>query len=359
MSIIQFGNECPAILTSIQELSKNVSFDTKVGILTGLHAPQNLNAGDVKLMDMASMNGSTRQVRVAYRKRQTPDDIVEEDNCDEGTDTPWYEETISVSQVDQMSVTFTFDFIRKLCENYAQWVNMGRPADGDQIKLMMDAASQIVPDLDAMRQRIASKAHLAFIAGLGDFADGDAGPNTYNMLNTTGGSLNQVGFADFELDLAKIASGLRPIAFGSNNIWKAVRALGYGCCNDGGVDWNRMREAGAGFDFFSDFSVNYTDVYSNANAFGMWIPGAFQYVPVLENLGPFAQKIDNVTHSVMSDPMIPGLRYDIKLIENGCDKKYTFKVTAKYDFWTKPDIYKAEDRLSGVTGLFQGIAASV
>ena len=62
MSVIQFGNECPAILTSIQELTKRVSYDTKVGILAGLHSPQNRVAGDMELSSMVSRDGHTRKV---------------------------------------------------------------------------------------------------------------------------------------------------------------------------------------------------------------------------------------------------------------------------------------------------------
>lgn len=359
MSVIQFGNECPAILTSIRELTKNVNYDTRVGILAGLHAPQNRNAGDVELSSLVSKNGHTKKVRIAYRQRQTASDILSADQCTSGDTKPWFEETTDVGLFSGIQIDFTFAEIRALCEAYSEWMNAGQPADGKQIQLMMDAASQIMPDLDALRVEIAQNAHTAFIAGVGDFADGDAGPNTYNMLNSSNGSLNLNGFHDFDLDLAKISGGLRPITFGSNNIWKAIKALGYGCCNDAGIDWNIMRQNGSMFDFFADFSINYNSVYSNTNAFGMWIPGSFQFTPVLENVGNFAQKIDNVTYSTMSDPIIPGLKYDIKLIEDGCNKKYTFMVYLNYDFWTKPDVFKADDRLSGVTGLFRGIAAAV
>jgi hypothetical protein len=359
MAVTQDNNECPAILTGLASLTAKTNYNTATGILGGLLSPSNRGAGAIEVKELASKNGHNKKVRVSFRRRQTPDDVLDTVDCNAVAETPWIEENASVALFAGMKWTFSYDTIRLLCEQYSEWVRIGRPADGIQIRVMEDLASQIAPDLDAIRQKIAKDAHTALLGYVGGFANGDASPNTYSLLNTANGSLNYKGFAAWRQDLDRVSSGLRPIVVGDNNMYKAVMAMGYGCCNDAGIDFDKMARSGTRFDFYHDVTADYLGDYGNANAFGMWIPGNFQFVPTLENVGNFAGKIDNVTYGTMPDTLYPGLTYDMKLIESGCDKTYTLAISVKYDFWGMPNIFKAGDRLNNVTGIFTGIAAEV
>lgn len=361
MSLIQYGNACPAILVGLKSVAETgrIDYSTAVGVLQAVMSPQNTQG--VTLEQLASNNGHRKQVRIAYRQRQTKADVSDTKSCEIGTPKEWFEDTIDINQYSEIGITFRFSDIRAYCEAFSNWVT-SKGSDQSALKIMEDAAMQIMPDLDALRLKIAENAHIALAAGVGPYANGLTSPQTFTMLNDSNGSLNLKGFNAFNRRLAEIGSGIRPLVVGANNIWDAVMAMGYGCCNDGGIDFGVMRAAGAKFDFFIDTSEDFDATYGDDNAFVAWFPKSFQLIPYIKNVGNFAGQIGTMIRGTMPDPLIPGLMYDTQLILDECsqeDPEYTLTIGLHYDFYTKASEFKSGDRLEGVNGIITGIADAV
>lgn len=367
MSLTQSGNACPAVLVGLDSLVSNgrINFNTKVGILQALLSPQN-RTSDFTMEQLVSRNGHVREVRIAYRERLTEADVVDEPTCESGTPKPWFEDNFAVNLYSEISIDWTMADVSRYCEAFSTWTSLNGSSTlnaqdqtrlNNSVRVMEDAAQQVMKDLDALRIKIAKNAHAALVAGKGGYADGVTSPQSFQTLNSANGSLNDVGLANWELELEKLGSNMRPLVVGSNNMWRTVRALNYGCCNENGIDFGRMANAGARFDFFHDTSHNYTTIYGNANGFGAWLPNTFQIVTFLENAGNFGGEIDGVVYGTMPDP-VTGLVYDIKLLPNGCGKKYNLTIGLHYGFYTPASPFKDGDRLEDVNGIVTGVSTS-
>jgi hypothetical protein len=158
-------------------------------------------------------------------------------------------------------------------------------------------------------------------------------------------------------ELRKLGISSRPIVFGGGNLDLAIMAGQFGCCNDAGIDTGAVVR-NAGFDFYRDYS-DLSSVLGNANAFGAFLPGSAQLVKFNKYVGSFG-KIGTMERTILPDPFVDGLVYDMRLLVDECNEKYTLFINLDYGFYYAPsNLFKSGDRLVGVNGVLKGVAAAI
>jgi hypothetical protein len=253
--------------------------------------------------------------------------------------------------------------VRKLCDAYStlQAIPMERrDIDGKAMgakMVMREIAEEIMMDFDAIRQAVNENFLTALALNIGSWKGGDAS-KTFNVIKDADHALVLTGFNKLKQELKRIGMVGKPIVIGGGNIDLAFETLDLGCCNAAGQDFGRMASK-AGFQYYFDDSDMATFL-GNANAFVAYYAKAIQFVTWNKYVGAFASKIGTMERGTIPDPKLPGIRYDMRILPNECGEYYDLFLNLDHDFWFAPDtLFKETDRLSGVNGIFKGIAAAI
>lgn len=360
MSIAQANGVCPAILVGLDSLlgEDPNRFATAVGAVQSTLDPENTRGITMEQVGDGG-DGHRKSVRIMHKQRAVVGDITHSKDCTEGTERAILEENFDVNLHSQLSIKMTEAHVRTLCDAYSQWVSLGATGDNTApLAVMRDFAENIIMDLNAMRMDINQKFLTAYALATGTFQGGST-VNTYPVIKALDNALVLTGFSKFKQDLKKINAGIVPIVFGGGNLDLAIMAAEYGCCNNAGQDFGVMKNQGAGFNFYQDYE-DMNAYLGDPNAFGAFIPKTVQFVPYNQYVGDFAKQIGIMSRGVMPDPVLPGIKYDIRLKPNECGEYYNLWVNLDYDFYFAPkNIFKTGDRLAGVNGVLKGIAQAI
>ena len=151
-----------------------------------------------------------------------------------------------------------------------------------------------------------------------------------------------------------------PFIVAQGNFAKAMLNLKYGCCNQDGIDWNKVSDyiSSNGFAFYDDHNVN--SVVAQ-DAVLMLAPGASQVLFWNENAGDFEVQYNDVyAHTMFASPWIAGLNFDLDIHYDDCTKVYWLQFGVHYEPWCLPsDAFDDCDELAGVSGvwLYNAIAS--
>ncbi len=361
MSIAQANGVCPAILVGLDSLlgQDPNRFATAVGGVQSTLDPENTRGVTMEQVG-DGQNGHRKSVRIMHKQRAVVSDVGDSKTCTEGDERAIFEENFDVNLHSELSIKMTEAHVRALCDAYSQFQVLSK-TKGDasgQIAVMRDFAENIMMDLNAIRTDINQKFLTTYAISTGTYQGGNTS-NTYPVIKSADNALVLTGFNVFKQDLRKINSGLVPIVFGGGNMDLAISAAEYGCCNNAGQDFGVMRNQGAGFKFYQDYEDMATYL-GNANAIGAFMPKSVQFVPYNKYVGNFQTQIGIMSRGLMPDPVLPGIKYDIRLKPNECGEYYNLWVNLDYDFWFAPtNIFKSGDRLEGVNGVLKAIASAI
>jgi hypothetical protein len=373
MSIVSLNAVCPAILIGLEEILKDgapYKLFTQAGLLQSLYDPDNRQPNSV-VQSVDADNGHPKSVRVKHKQRATPADTSTTEDCTGGTAKPYFEEVFTVNQYRQHVINIKESDVRKLCDNASKLVKVEGAAfntwEGNSysLALMAEAVMEIMADFDPLRQAINTDLHTSLNLNFGKYQGGTA-INTFNMYranNATGlqeGAPVLSGFNRFKQEMRRTSLSGLPIVVGEGALDLALGALEYGCCNLNGTDFGAMAK-NPGFKYYTDFSVG-TDAIGDSNGFVAYMPGSMQFADWNKYVGGFARPIGVVERGTIPDPVVPGLKYDMKIIPNACSgsslvESYDIIISLHFDLWTAPTTqFQAADRNYQVSGIFKAIA---
>lgn len=369
MSLTQNNAVCPAILVGIEEIMNTnapAGLITPIGAIQALFDPANRQPNTVVQTVNAEL-GHPKTVRIKRKQRATKDDTTTTKDCEPGTEKPYFEDVFTVNQYRQHVIHVTEATVRRLCDAYSKYVTVpvkSRDTDGTAIankQIMREIVDELMMDFDALRLAINDDILASMALNFGTFVGGDAS-KTYTVRRgadaAAGGIGSPVldGFTKMKQDLARTTFGGTPIIFGEGIFDLANEALKYGCCNSGGTNFGEMA-GNPGFKYYKDFAAG--AAFGDANAAGIFLPGAMQFASYNEYVADFARPIGVMSRGTMPDPKIPGLVYDMRFLPNECGEYYDLFIELYFDLYTAPtNLFKTGDRLDGVNGFFKAIFAA-
>lgn len=361
MSITQSNGACPAILTGISEVLKTSSpqdLITPIGAMQALVDPENTRGVTMEQLGEGD-KGHRKTVRISYKNRALPSDVTDTKTCVSGEEKPIFEETFDVTQHKQIVIHKDESAVRALCDAFSQYKTVGANMGGKQLAIMADFANDLLMDLDPLRQEINEALNTSIALNIGDFVGGTTSLTVKVLKSLDDQSVNNAGFNYMKQALKKTGYAGTPIVFGGGNMDLALMSLGYGCCNDGGSDFGKMKSQAAGFKFYEDYS-DFATLYGNANAAIAFMPSTLQLVTYNKYVGSYARPIGTMERGTIPDPKIPGLSYDIRILPNECGEYYDIFINLDFDLFAAPTtLFATGDRLEGVNGVFKFIASTV
>lgn len=371
MSIQQQNAVCPAILIGLNEILKDGSpYDlfTQVGLTQALLDPTNRQPGSV-VQNVDAGAGHPKTVRIKHKQRATPNDTVTAKDCAPGTPKPYFEEIFTVNQYRQHTINVKESTIRTLCDASSKLTAVPGAAfntwEGNayNLQLMAELTMEIMMDFDALRQAINNDLHTSAALGIGGYVGTPAGTgkkfNMYRTTNTSGlqeGSLVLSGFNEFKREMARTTLTGQPIVVGEGYLDLAMAALDYGCCNISGNDFGQMK-SNPGFKYYKDFTMG-NSIGSADYDFLAFMPGTMQLATYNEYVGAYARPIGVVERGTIPDPVLPGVKYDMRIIPNACSgssvvESYDVIIGLHFDLYQAPvNQFQSSDRLANVNGIF-------
>jgi len=361
-SVGTLAGACPAILTGLEEVTNRAYTDlvTPVGFVQALVDPTNTQGVEI-IQQAGGENGHVKQVRVVYKQRVLPSEILTTKDCDSGTEKPRLEEIYSIAMERHHTIHVDEDTLRVLCDehsNYQTLAAKGLSQSGAAVaslSVLAEIVRDWLLDMDPMRQAINSDLLTASLLNIGYYTDGTASKN-FEVIKATDNAFVLTGFNQFKQQLSRIGMRGQPIMVGEGNLELAIMAAQYGCCNLQGQDIGKMNSA-PGFKFYKDVQLG--TAFGNANAFLAFMPGSMQLMSWNKYVGNFTRQIGTKFRGTMPDPVIPGLMYDISIQPNECGEYYDLKIDAYYDLFAAPTtLFKTGDRLAKVNGVVKGVATA-
>lgn len=369
MAITQNNAACPAILAALDSVT---AADPKkliepVGLVQALMDPLQPKNSAVQRY---GEGGQVQPVRVYWTQRATEDEVRSAKSCDVGTLKVKQETNAVPDRYNEIAIEVSEEALRALCATLAERVTLEGSsiksiagATDSQLGLYRDATEEIIRALPALRRKINQNLITDFLARVGKFQGQGVSPSpSYTVRQALNNGFDGApvfdGYAKLDQDLSSITDGARPILFGRGIFDLANTALKYGCCNNGGTDFGRMRDdSEAQFNFYRDFQ---SGAILGANVVGGFFPGMAQLLRYNEYVGPYATPHGLTQRGTLSDPAIPGLKYDMRVIPGSCmGEGWTIILGLRYGLWVAPDQYKSTDRLTGVNGTLKFTAAQM
>ena len=368
---VNTANVCPAVLTTLlaEDVQSPDKINARAGTLGALNSAENRAAAPTV---KAAFNdgGHKRTVRLAYKQRTTTEDVDNEKDCGGGPENPYLEVDFDVTTYRQVKWKVKESTVRQLCREYCHiqtllgtnisqstiQANINRIQGGiGVIREMGQEFMYQAPGLvDSINLELQNQMALAF----GDWAGSADNSKTFLVQNSdaNGGGPIFAGLSKFYQELEKFGWTGTPHVIGS--FGALGRLIGMGgaayCCSQLGINFGQIM-TNAQFRYFTDrFVANANS--DNADTCAIFYPGMANFIQYLEyDNGNLGGKIDNIWRMSIPAPGIPGLKFDLRIVENGCDEDYDFIMGTYFDLFTAPDdMYKTSDWFEGVTGVLKG-----
>ena len=354
---------CSEILTDMTNFMKGNApeyYATKNGTLAAITSNYNVGATEIEL---GQADGTIRRARVRYISRKTTDAIstdFDDITCGTGTSTVFKETTLEISEeicIDG-GITITENEMKKLCmtnADYQSWRDRVLMTYINSLHTKLDQEILTKISLNCIGVNVKNKTSLGVPL---------ATAKTINVLSGDCKSACTDGVNELLIDYEDNEQIGAPIIIGQGNWEKLMLNLGYGCCNDYGVDFGKVQSfiSSRGYAFYKDQNANailgddqILVLAPNAVQFVSW--NAFDGMEIPWN-GSFA-------HLTMPDPKYPGLMWDFHLKYNDCTDRngngtYWLNLKLMWDVFCAPsDVFESSDPMYGVTGVFRYEATAI
>lgn len=342
----------------------------KAGLLQSLFDETNQ-----PLLYQPNFNGrSLRSLIIPRIPRATPDDVSDGYVCNTGDVINQTEQEVDPRNF--MSSGFSFKInhaqLQDYCESFSAIVTAAGssvPAvlaetglgflSGSQLRHFNYTFLMLVSGINALRSKINEQilAKVTTNAGI-NAATGSASPTTIGLLSNTDFSKREEALQTiYEHWAANSVNGM-PLIVGSGLFSRFNTSFQYGCCNLNGLDWDAMR-ADSPYKFYRDDTI--ASVTGLEDLFIVLAPGETQFVYTNQEILNDSPMVTsgNTVYSTVSDPMVPGLNYDLRIEYTSCDDQgnsspsWNVHVELRYDVVMTPVFsYNPTDRLHGVNGVF-------
>lgn len=224
---------------------------------------------------------------------------------------------------------------------------------------------RILRTIDALNRDHEQKLMAQVIAGAGGNVEGPVLPGAYRTIASfidANGLLNANAIHTLNEDLlVNEADGCTAIAVGGlkTALGKADAIRRWGCCNDAGVDQQRIADE-LGFAFFKSKTIeaafNAAGNPTPQDAVALIHPGSVQHIEWFKYAGDGAYTHGLSAGMIYQDPMT-GIRYDMKVRFEDCDsngdESYTITISKNSMAYVVPtDMYQACDPLTNINGVW-------
>jgi hypothetical protein len=359
MSITQNNGVCPALLISYNEAvtkQQQQSIVTRTGFMGAL-----LDEGNrvpiTLVQTVGAEMGHPKTVRIKFKQRQTDADVRTSKSCDAGTQKPYFEQDFVVNGYSEIAIQVAESTIRTLCDTASAIRQAGERRDMNgqaaRFQLMEEIWYEIGIDFDALRSAINKELLTSYLTQFGTWVGGDATKTfeVYRNANTSGlnkGSVILDGYTRFIQEATLAGYNGVPYVVGNGSIFLANEALKSGGDSAMGTNFSAVN---AYMKFNQD--VLAADILGGADEAIVFMPTTLQMARYNEYVGEFARPIGKMERGTIADPVIPGLRYDLRVLPNECEELYDIFIGLHYQLYGAPtDLYATGDRLEGVNGVY-------
>jgi hypothetical protein len=326
-----------ALKATETNLSENVGvndpthYEKDLGLLKFLMGSTNKRTISTK-MGEAGNAGKYRPVEVRYLPKKGQDDVSEAASgysCDRGTTRREIIDTYNPTLWASDKFTLDEAIIR----------------EGTQMDLNARIQKELQDAMLNVRENIDKQLFAAAITAIGanpSAGVGKDGYKTLQMLNSDG-TLDANTFDDIVIDAQDNFMIGNPALVGSNKMRKVVNRLKVGDTQSGGINFKGV-ETGFGMDFFNDSWTTTNFGTANKDRILAFYPGLVQYFQYNYYKGGIYEDKSGVSiKTTMSDPLFPGITYDVHLKhDDGCstDNPQGYlvgNVFVYFDLWTAPE----------------------
>lgn len=307
-------------------------------------------------LPLGQSEGRVKQTRVRYFQRSCDDTAITsygDRTCGEGTEKPFLELTVDVNNyVGSRNMLLNEATMRQLCVDskaMGAWFRRNIMSEMNAVHTTLN---------NALLTNI-----LDNCVGLNINGDGGPSSSAKEITVLTGDCKSNCvdGINELRRDYSDHQYSGMPFIVGQGNFQKVMYNLDYGCCNDFGIDWNKVADyiQSHGFAYFEDQNGN---ELIGPDGILMMAPGASQVLFWNENAGDFQHQFNDLfAHTSFPSPWIPGLTFDLDVKYMDCDRAYWVQFGVHYEPWCLPeDAFAACDDLFGVSGvwLYEAVAAA-
>jgi hypothetical protein len=351
----------------------------KVGLLQALMDPDN----QPEDYQAANMGTSRRIFKVPRLPRKNADDAVDEFNCDPSDQRDYTEQEFDPADfyTTQTGFTVTESELVKFCADVSRVTTMAGSeayeallmsgeamgATTGGLRHFNDVFNKIVGEMHALRSAIDKNIAIKMVSSLGiNAATGNNVPVNLPVLNASDFSKREEGIQILQSHMQsfnQVNAGYFVIGRGLFDRFNT--SLQYGCCNNGGLNWDAMNQFSP-YKFYLDQYV--TQAFALEDFLLVLPYGETKFMYYNRNLVNEAYNAEilknNSIYGTIPDPMVPGLSYDIQIKNDDCqvnslDMVWDVKLRLRYDVAiTPPYSYNANDPLFGVNGIFGFIATT-
>lgn len=329
---------CPAIQQKLLNLiSPNAPerLRTRIGYVPALISDYNKSGVNYEQANFGE-NGKYRKVKVRFTERTSTADVstVYAQCLTTGITKEPEEVELNLTQYHKIDMEFSEDEMRYLCEPDRDWVT-----------------DQIVNSFNALAAKINEDALTLQLANFGTYVGG-AVSNTYNIITAGVPPVaNTAEFTDLLIDYTDTERVGTPIIIGGSQMYKFNKMLGYGCCNDGGVDISRFS---TDYLFYYDTQV---EGVLGANEAAVLAPGAVQFLEwfAYPTGSPYFRNDNEIEQMTIIDP-VTQLSYDMKLYYDRSCSKWFMRISKWWDLLFQPAAaINAGDVLVGTNGTLNAV----
>jgi hypothetical protein len=348
---------CPAVLRGIENVNgmNNPSLLVEpVGTLQALFDP--INRDNASFEEINDSSGAVRNVRVKRLPRGNYTEAVGNIiSCAPTTTAGFTEDIVCVKRKASVNFTITTQQLQAYC---AESLRVGTTGNLPTFNVINEL---LMSKMHALRQYINRDIISVIEANRGiNIAHGTNLPQTVGLIDGTTGAKIEWGIQTIVHELAQNSVRGQWLVTGFGVFDRFNTSIQYGCCNQFGLNWNAMAAASP-YRYYQDFDI--ADVLNEPNQINIFAPGAVQFVYYNDTIlgKDQGQRWAEGKVGVVPDPFVPGLVYDIALIETLCDDGAyapSIKVLLylNYDLSFIPETaFAPGDRLRTPNGIVNGI----
>ena len=353
---------CQSILKYMAELQEpNYAFTLgkKVGFLDYITSRENLRISNATTNAMTS-GGKIRRMEVIYNQR-TKDDVIKTGQaaidatlCDTAE---MFEQKNVIVEIDNRIATrvlrFTNQQLNEICQNPETFMNQFIFQEMAAGREKLDKV--LLAETDAAAGKIIG--HDGTITA--DPGAGAGKPVKLIATTTEGDRKPLFGpWGTIGLDYVNMELNGTPFVIGQGISYEFMQLARWSCCNSA-IPYDDAI-ALAGLAYYLDQNVN--QIMGN-NEFLVIAPGSQILLTYNENTNIGINYPNISQHIVITDPVVPGLNWDLDMRWNECDKAWDTFLSVYFKLFNtfQDDSFNCSgtaDRLCGMTGIFKYIATA-
>ena len=345
----QTNGFCEAVLTGISMVnplnSPEIRGDRN-GTLVALNDAENRTA------EIASVYGEgvNTQVRIKTLKRPSPSQVSDSKICAQSDMQNYDEEVVGLTQFKTIPIGISLDTMSKYCND--AWAAQTAIRENNQPQItpaIAEVSKRVNLALSTLRTSIEKDLLDIFAGAFGKkLTTGSDAVSDLVMLDVDGNPIYS-GYSNLQEEYYRSGYSGTPLIVGQGKFAQFNTAIGFGCCNANGVDYNAMA-SNAPYKFF--YSTQ-TDQILGTDEFMVIAPGSAQFFSYAKNkrLSGGMKRVGTADLSSFRDPLYPMVEYDLKVIGDECTENWTIIIEATYGLWTQENGYQTYDRLNGTNGL--------